>query len=237
LYEKILVARETPVVDVPTQCKFSHIDLPAQYTTDSPPDVTLDWSQLELFIEAASDQVETYAAQAMITEQVELTFDFWPGTQDPRNMLGMYQLGYAYNTAPWWFYGFPSVDSIELVRRPVLSGGGSPPLDPVITYNDPNGVKQTWDSSNYTVACDKICLNPGATWPLTDRKQDCIQITYWAGFGDDPPDVPARLKLATMYLAGWFFENRVHAGVEQTKEVIDTLSSLLSSYRSLRVPR
>jgi len=234
MYRQVITPRLQPAVSVPEQCLFSHIDVPGQYTADSPPVISDDWALIESFIDAASDQVETFADTALLAEQIMETYDFFPGTQDPRNMLGFYQLGYAYNAPPWWWFGFPSMDSIELTMRPVITGG-SPPLDPVITYNDPNGVNQVWDSSHYTVAYNKITLNVGDTWPLTDRKQDCIQIAYWAGY--DPAVVPSRLKLANKYLGGWFYENRVHAGVEKTQEVIDTLSSLLSSYRNLRIPR
>lgn len=235
LYEKIITPRAVPVITVAQQCNFSHIDLPDQYDQQSPPQLTQDWMLLETFIDAASDQVETLAAQAMVTEEIELTFDFFPGQQDPRDMLAFYQLGYAYNIPPWWWYGWPTKDSIELVRRPVQSGG-SPPCDPVVTYNDPNGALQTMDPSTYTVGFNKITLAVGATWPLTDRRQDCIQIQYWAGV-DDPADVDNRLKVATMYLGGHLYDHRNHVASGPTQEVVDTLRLMLSSFRSFRIPR
>jgi uncharacterized phiE125 gp8 family phage protein len=214
---------------------FGRFDLPEQYISSSPQVDNPDYDMLVLFIEAASDQVEQLAATAMITEQLTLTFDFFPGQQDPRQMLN-YQLGYAYDQAPWWWFGFQTKDSIELVRRPVQSSA-SPLVVPVVNYNDENGILQVFASSNYTVSCNKITLNVGCTWPLTDRRQDCIQIEYTAGYGNTAASVPAQLQLAVMYLATHFYENRCIATVEPTSEVYMTLMSLLRSYRSYRIPR
>jgi uncharacterized phiE125 gp8 family phage protein len=235
MFEKIVTPRATPVVTPEELASFGRFDCPEQYTSMSPVVVNPDYSLLQLFIEAASDKVEDLSATAMITETLLLTFDFFPGQKDPRQMYD-YQLGYAYDWAPWWWFGFPTKDSIELVRRPVQSSL-SPAVAPEVTYNDANGDKQTLDPSTYTVSCDKITLNVGATWPLTDRKQDCIQITYPAGYGDTADTVPSQLKLAVMFLAAHFYENRAIATIEPTSETYMTLMSLLQSFRSYRIPR
>ena len=190
---------------------------------------------MALFIEAATDTIEAMAAQACLNEQVLPTFDFFRGEQDPRS----HELAYAITTTPWWWYGFPSKDSIELVRRPVLVPGGSPLTNHVLVqYNDPNGVLQTMDPSTYTVFANKICLNVGEQWPLTDRRQDCIQITYWAGYSpDDPTQAPPRLQMAILFLAAHFIDNRSLVSVEPTSEICMTLDKMLCSFRSWRIPR
>jgi hypothetical protein len=131
------------------------------------------------------------------------------------------------------------MDSIELVRRPVIIPGVSPPANALtVQYNDANGVLQTFNPSNYTVQMDKICLNVGSSWPLTDRRQDCIQITYWAGYDDDDPtQVPSRLQMAILYLANHMWQVRDIVSVEPTSEVWCTLCRMLSSFRSCRLPR
>ena len=91
------------------------------------------------------------------------------------------------------------------MRRPVQTSV-SPLVAPVVTYNDANGVPQTLDPSTYTVSCNKITLNVGCTWPITDRRQDCIQIAYMAGYGATADAVPSPLKLAVMFLAAHFYE-------------------------------
>jgi hypothetical protein len=211
---------------------FGRFDVPPQQSAFGVPNQ--DYALLQLFIEAATDEVESTAAQACMDEQILLTLDYFPNQQDPRNFLN-YQLSYAYNITPWWWFGFPQMDSIELVRRPVLTTG-NPPL--VIQYNDPNGVLQTFDPSNYAVQMDKICLNVGSTWPSTDRRQDCIQISYWAGYSEsDSTQVPARLRMAVLFLANHFWNIREIVSVEPTSEVGMTLTRMLSSFRSMRIPR
>lgn len=239
MFEQILTNRQTPVVTVNQLCNFARVDVPQQYVTGSSPAVlTDDWNMHELFIEAATDTIESMAAQACLNEQVLLTFDFFPGQSDPRNYL-FNEFAYAITATPWWWYGFPSKDSIELVRRPVLVPGGSPLTNAVtVQYNDPYGVQQTMDPSTYTVFANKIVLNVGEQWPLTDRRQDCIQITYWAGYSlTDPTKVPPRLQMAIMFLAAHFVDNRNIVSVEPTSEIGMTLNRMLCSYRSWRIPR
>jgi hypothetical protein len=314
---------------------FGRFDVPQS----SP--VSNDYSLLQLFIDAATDQVETFAQTACLTEQVLLTLDFFPNTQDPRT-LQQYELTYSYAITPWWWWGFPTRDSIELVRRPVvvptltgtayavtavsvannqatvtcdndfaigdivvpfgtaegniyapqdtpttvpfLNGApltitsiimtGSPAVQTgftaafnfynlsgnqvipqsytnnadtgtvqlmsnplLVTYNDQNGILQTWNTTNYTVAYDKVCLTVGNWWPLTDRRQDCIQISYWAGNTSTPADVASRLQMAVLYLANHFWTVRDIVAVEPTSEIAMTLCKILGSYRTFRVPR
>lgn len=329
MYTQTITPNASPVVTPELLASFGHFDVPQS----SP--VSEDYLLLELFIQAATDQVETMAATACLQQQTLLTLDFFPNTQDPRNWL-QYELSYAFAITPWWWWGFPTKDSIELVRRPVqvpttagnasanitavsvsdnvltvtctntfevgqwvllngtaegntaqpqttpdttpflngaqvqiltvsgtqftaaftfggISNGAfvprsySNPSDTgtatvitnplIVTYYDQNGILQTWNTTNYFVQYDKVCLTVGNWWPLTDRRQDCIQITYWAGNTDTPDDVEARLKMAVLFLANHFWENRTIESVEPTSEVGKTLSLMLSSYRTFRIPR
>ncbi len=337
MFQQILTPREDAVVTPEQLAAFARIDCPQKYTTTiSPAVLTADYSLMELFIDAATDQVETMAAQACLNEQVLLTLDFFPNTQDPRNFL-QYELTYAFAVTPWWWWGFPTKDSIHLVRRPVLvpstagntpatitavsvannvltvtvansfsagdvillagtaegniySPAATPATTPflngaqvvvltasgteftaafklyslengnqmvpltysngsdtgtatkvtnplIVTYYDQNGILQTWNTTNYTVQYDKVCLSVGNWWPLTDRRQDCIQISYWAGQATTPADVPSRLQLAVLYLASHYWNIRDIVAVEPTSEIYGTLCSLLGSYRTLRIPR
>jgi hypothetical protein len=225
MYQIVTVPRESPVVTVEQVCAFGRFDVPTEYDTSSPPVVTADYALIETFIDAATDTVEDMAAVACATETMLETYDFFPQQQDPRALLS-YELSYAFVT-PWWWFGSWPQESIELVRRPVQSVES-------VEYFDVNGALQTWDPSNYTVACDKICLNVGNTWPVTDRRQDCIQIAYVAGFESA---VPSKLQLAVMFLAAHFWDNRSIVAVEKTSGVYMTLMALLQSFRSYRIPR
>lgn len=233
MYEQIITPRSQPVITPEQLAAFGRIDCPQKYVYGSSPAVyTDDYALLQLMIEAATDEVETTAAQACLTEQVLLTFDYFPGQHNPHSH------SFNFIGSPWWWHGFRTVDSIELVRRPVIVPSGSPVTNAVtVTYFDPTGTQQTLDPSTYTVYADKITLNVGCTWPPTDRRQDCVKVTYWAGYGDDPTQVPSRLQMAVMYLANHYCQVRQIVSVEETSEVGLTLCRLLSSFRSLRVPR
>jgi hypothetical protein len=225
MYEKILTPRTQPVVTPERLSTFGRFDLPDPSSDE--------YALMELFIEAATDECETTAAQACLNEQVLLTFDSFPGQQDPRTEY----IDLSYASTFWWWHGHRNHDSIELVRRPVLVPSSSPLTDEVtVTYNAPDGTTQTLNPASYTVFADKITLNVGYHWPPTDRRQDCVQVTYWAGHGDDPTGVPARLQLAVLYLANHFAQVRQVVSVEPTSEVGMTLCRMLGSYRSMRIP-
>jgi hypothetical protein len=230
MYEQIVTDRAVPVVTPEQLSSFGRFDMPQQYVDGSSQPYTDDYQLLLTFIEAATDEIESTAATACINEQILLTFDYFPGQADPRQEASA--LSYAYATNLNW-YGFPTLDSIEVVRRPLLADPA-----PVIKYYDTTGTLQTLDPSTYTVACNKITLNVGQTWPLTDRRQDCVQITYTAGYSaDDPTQVPARLTMAILYLANHFANVRQVITVEPTSEVNFTLCRMLRTFRSMRVPR
>jgi hypothetical protein len=87
----------------------------------------------------------------------------------------------------------------------------------IVTYNDPNGALQIWNTIYYTVGFNKITLTVGSLWPITDRRQDCIQISYWAGSAaTDTTQVPPRLLMAIMFLASHFWENRTIISTDPT---------------------
>jgi hypothetical protein len=344
MYQKVLTPNTNLVVTPSRLAAFGRFDVPQQYVTGSSPQtLTDDYALMETFIAAATDQIEILAQTAIQTEQVLYTLDFFPNTQDPRNFL-QYELSYAFAITPWWWWGFPTKDSIELVRRPVIAPtlgqtypvtavsvsnnvvtvttdapvtvgqvvvpfgtaegniyepqvtpstvpflngapltvlsvitSGSPatqtgftaafnfynlvngnqmvpqtytnnadtgtvqvmsnPL--IVTYNDQNGILQTWNTTNYSVMYDKICLSVGNWWPLTDRRQDCIQITYWAGSTEQItlPTQQPKLQQAVLYLANHMWNIRDIISVEPTSEIGKTLCLMLSSYRTARVPR
>jgi hypothetical protein len=235
MFEQIVTPRATQVITPAQLAAFGRFDCPPQYLTLSPLVNNPDWDLLVTFIAAATDQVEQLSATALINETLLLTLDFYPGTQDPRAMLD-YQMGRAYEWMIWFWQGLWTKDSIELIRRPVYTST-SPLVQPIITYNDINGTSQTFAASNYTVLANKITLNVGSWWPLTDRRQDCISISYQAGYGLTPASVPAQLILAVMYLATNFYENRCITTTEETSETYMTLMQLLRSFRSCRIPR
>jgi hypothetical protein len=341
MYQKVLTPAATYAITPARLAAFGRFDAPQQYVTDSSPAVlTDDYALMETFIAAAYEQVEILAQWAIQTQQVVESADFFPNTQDPRNLL-QYEMSYSYalTNTPWWWYGFPAKDSVELVRRPVqipaytgeavavtavsvtnnvvtvttalnpavgavvilnntaegnlTDPSATPSTTPflngvpltvltasnteftaafnnfytmsnaavvtpgtysnnsdtgtaqvwsnafVIQYYDPNGVLNTWNSTNYYVLDNKVGLAVGQWWPLTDRRQDCIQMIYWAGniATITTPQQEAKLQMAVLYLANHMWNVRDIIAVEPTSEIHKTLCLMLSSYRTFRIAR
>lgn len=92
---------------------------------------------------------------------------------------------------------FPIQPSIRFWRAPVQSVES-------ITYLDGSGVEQTLDPASYEAYppfVSKEAVNPGgvqllanASWPTSLDRPSAVRITYKAGFGDAPGDVPELIK-------------------------------------------
>jgi uncharacterized phiE125 gp8 family phage protein len=80
-----------------------------------------------------------------------------------------------------------------------------------IVYLDGNGDSQTLSTDVYELAYDNgegiVRTKDGQVWPTTQLHQDSVTITYVAGFGDDPSDVPVSIRKAIRVLAGSWYLN------------------------------
>jgi hypothetical protein len=235
MFQQIITRRAQPIITPEQLASFGRFDLPQMYCYGSTTVYTEDYQLLLTFIEAATDEIEEMAATACLAEQVLETYDCFPGQEDNHRL---YDLTYQYQTNPF-FFGFPTKESIELVRRPVIVPSGSPIINNLtVEFNDPEGNLTVLNPEAYTVFANKITLNVGFHWPHTDRRQDSVQITYSAGYSaDDLTQVPSRLKMAIFYLANHFYNVRQVITVEPTSQVGLTLCRMLNSFRSMRIPR
>jgi hypothetical protein len=235
MYEKLLTPAATEPVSVIDQSVFSRFDVPEE-TVGSPAVPNPEYVSIQDLVAGAREMVEDITKTALVNQRWLLTFDSFPG-RDPYAFHQL-QLSATNNWAPFWWYGHPQQDSIELLRRPVHVGDEDSPADPpVVKYLDVNGDEQVFDAANYIVFADKITLKPGKCWPVTARIQDCVRIEYIAGFGEDGSTAPFRLKQAIKFLAGHWYDNRLPVGAEPTNEVKMTLSSLMQSFLTYRIPR
>ena len=88
-----------------------------------------------------------------------------------------------------------------------------PPLLSVekIEYLDPQGVNQELDQSIYFVednaAPASIQLMPGEFWPGTAEHPHAVTISYTAGYGDEPIDVPEDLRGAILAVVNALYDN------------------------------
>jgi uncharacterized phiE125 gp8 family phage protein len=79
-----------------------------------------------------------------------------------------------------------------------------------IEYKDPTtGNYVAWSSSNYTVDTLARVIKPNTSWPTPKANVlQPIRITFDAGYGPNPADVPAALREAMMMLVVHSFDNR-----------------------------
>jgi uncharacterized phiE125 gp8 family phage protein len=97
------------------------------------------------------------------------------------------------------------LDAFPLGEQPI--DGLASPLSAVgsITYTDADGDAQTWNSANYIAdtSSDPGRIAPafGIAYPATRKIQNAATVTYTAGYGTDPTDVPAAIREAILILA------------------------------------
>lgn len=90
--------------------------------------------------------------------------------------------------------------------------GGNTQSVTSIAYLDTDGNSQTWAASKYITDLVSepalIGLAYDEDWPSIREWDLPITITYPAGYGDDPGDVPEELRTAIKILAAELYENR-----------------------------
>ena len=175
------VAPTTPAVsldDAKQQCRIDHGD---------------EDEKIKAFVDAATDAIDAYgglSGRALITQTWRQDFD---GFFDWRSKnAGIFNPA---DRAPYLRLSIGDVQSVSS-----------------ITYYDSNNAQQTLSPSVYTVLQDAIgpyvTLQQGQTWPSTAIRDDAVRITWVAGFGNTPDDVPAKYRQAILLLVAQWYENR-----------------------------
>jgi len=114
-------------------------------------------------------------------------------------------------TATWVLKldAFPADGAIDLPRPPLQSITS-------ITYVDTEGDTQTLSTDVYDADTDSdpgvLVLQHQQSWPVTRDQRHAVTITYVAGYGDDPEDVPADYRLAIKILAAEYYRERESGG-------------------------
>src|SRR5690242_3434806 len=127
MFERLITAPAIEPVTVEELANFVRQDVP-EATTGSPPEPSVDYTEKQGFEKAARAFIEQLTKQAMITQRWLLAFDSFPDVDRAQ----WYMYDPIYSLPPFW-YLHPAKHSIELLRRPVQEGAGSPP-DP--NYSD-----------------------------------------------------------------------------------------------------
>lgn len=82
-----------------------------------------------------------------------------------------------------------------------------------IGYVDKDGLTQTWPADDYVVARlddhdDPAYILPLSNFPTAKDHPEAVSITFTAGYGDDPGNVPAPIRQAIRMHAAHLYENR-----------------------------
>jgi len=101
--------------------------------------------------------------------------------------------------------GFPR--AIELPLSPVSAVSA-------ITYSDAAGDEQTLAPDTYMVAglhdAGLVVISParGRSWPFAPYTPSIVSVTFTAGYGDAPENVPEPIRQAIKIYAASLYENR-----------------------------
>ena len=152
---------------------------------------------LTSLIPAARFEIENYLRKKLITQTLELTLDSWPFTAMPLWEGTRTIARSAFNgqrALKLWFPPLQSVDSVEITRD--------------------NGSIDIYDPSNYIVDTStdndygRLVIKREATVTNDIQEVIAVKITYVAGYGDAPEDVPFLIRQAILQFAAWMYTNR-----------------------------
>ncbi|MDB2704909.1 head-tail connector protein [Pseudomonadota bacterium] len=105
-----------------------------------------------------------------------------------------------------------------------------------INYIDANGVNQLLDPERYyvdTVADIGVVVPAyGSAWPSARYERNSVKIEFVAGYGL-ADDVPEPIGQAILLMVGDMFENRTESIIGVTVNKLNSVDSLLSTYRVL----
>jgi uncharacterized phiE125 gp8 family phage protein len=81
-----------------------------------------------------------------------------------------------------------------------------------ITYAATDGTQATWSADHYDADLKmepaRIVPAYNETYPSTRDVINAVKVTYVAGYGDDPADVPEMIRLAILNLAAFYYDHR-----------------------------
>lgn len=157
-------------------------------------DEQVDDGLIRGLILSANEFVENVTHRSLITRTLKLSID---SIYEDKNSLqeGVY-------TAPYKrFYK----NFIELPNSPVQS------VTHVKYFDDANN-ESTWATSNYYVDTQReparILLRDGGSFPTDLRKANGLEVTYIAGYGNNPSDIPESLRLGMLQYVTFLYEHR-----------------------------
>ena len=111
---------------------------------------------------------------------------------------------FIHSTWRYTFDAWPASEVIWIPKAPLVSITS-------ITYLDGNGDTQTLSTDVYQAVTDdapgSVVLKYGKSWPAAREDTEAIQVTFVAGYGSDPANVPELAKLAIQRLGTYWYWN------------------------------
>lgn len=188
-------------------------------------DSTADQAYVTLVLKSVRRYFEKITGLCLVTQQWKVTFDDIPVRQ------GQYGIEYGLAPSMSRFTGQAAGRQIMFPRAPLQS------VD-AFSYLDETGATQTFSSSNYTIgsigvhtAFGRLWLNDGASWPDAGSFPGALQITFTAGFGNAVANIPEEIRLALLFMAAHWYENRLPVSADGLANVPDHLNDLIEMYR------
>jgi len=175
-----------------------------------------DDTLIEGYIAAATEWIEGYLGRALITTVFTQAIgdqpiaNAWPMTPSPLLILPL-----AYSWPPLQPMPF------RLLRSPVSAFGG------IVTVN-PDGTTEPLSPAAYTLdmSSEPSAFRLTGTFGLLRGRH--LIVTYTAGYGAAPANVPASIQLAVAMLTAYIYENR---GDMQMDDLPTAVASLVNRYR------
>jgi hypothetical protein len=183
-------------------------------------DDQVDDTLVRSLILTATEWAENQTARSLINRTLKLSID---GIQEIEESLteGM-------TTAPFkQFYQ----NYIEIPFAPLQSVTH-------IKYFSDTDVESTWATSNYYVDTvrepARVVLRDGGTYPTDLRNANGIEVTFVAGYGENPTDVPEAIRVAILQYITFLYEHRGDFERFPPPKLPSVLNQLLQPYKIVR---
>ena len=180
-------------------------------------------SELTMMLRSSIKVLEEYTGRSFITKTYELALDRIPYSQEDKLIEG-------FSTGPFMDR---TANYITLPKSPLVAVTS-------FKYYDDSDTESTFATSNYYVDnysdTPKIVLRRSQTFPdvASLRVANAFIITFTAGYGTAPKDVPETIKQAINLYTSHLYENRELYIEQKPIPVPMTLGTLLQPFKVIR---
>ena len=180
-------------------------------------------SELTMMLRSSIKVLEEYTGRSFITKTYELALDRIPYSQEDKLIEG-------FSTGPFMDR---TANYITLPKSPLVAVTS-------FKYYDDSDTESTFATSNYYVDnysdTPKLVLRRSQTFPdvASLRVANAFIITFTAGYGTAPKDVPETIKQAINLYTSHLYENRELYIEQKPIPVPMTLGTLLQPFKVIR---